>query len=294
MGAAATAMAALALEPWRLEIGGGLIEVRFAPGDFRAGPEAVRQWITNAAQAVTVYFGRFPVAKAVIEVQVVAGRAGVLNGVTYGDVPALTKIRAGEDTTAAQFDADWTMTHELTHMAIPNVPREHHWFEEGTATYVEPIARAQAGTLSVEKVWADMVSGMPEGEPGPNSRGLDRTHTWANTYWGGALFCLLADVRFRDRTGNQRGLQDGLRGVLKAGGNIETEWSLERVFAVADAAVGVPVLMELYGGMKDTPVSIDLPGLWRRLGVVAAGHRVTFTSNAELAAVREAITARRR
>ena len=38
--------------------------------------------------------------------------------------------------------------------------------------------------------------------------GLDNTHTWGRTYWGGAMFCLLADVEIRRRTHNRRGLQD--------------------------------------------------------------------------------------
>jgi hypothetical protein len=41
------------------------------------------------------------------------------------------------------------------------------------------------------------------GEPGPGDGGLDDTDSWGRTYWGGALFCLLADVRFRERTGNR-------------------------------------------------------------------------------------------
>jgi hypothetical protein len=39
-----------------------------------------------------------------------------------------------------------------------------------------------------------MVSGMPQGEPQRGDRGLDGTHTWGRTYWGGAMFCLLTDV----------------------------------------------------------------------------------------------------
>jgi hypothetical protein len=44
------------------------------------------------------------------------------------------------------------MTHELVHMAIASLADEHHWLEEGLATYVEPIARAQDGQLPAAKV----------------------------------------------------------------------------------------------------------------------------------------------
>jgi predicted metalloprotease with PDZ domain len=137
-----------------------------------------------------------------------------------------------------------------------------------------------------------MVRDMPKGVPGPNSHGLDQTRSWANTYWGGAVFCLLADVQYRERTQNRRGLQHALRGILAAGGNIQEEWPITRAFEVADHAAGVPVLGELYARMKDAAVPVDLPDLWRRLGVSADGASVRFNNDAELAAVRQAITAR--
>ena len=39
-----------------------------------------------------------------------------------------------------------------------------------------------------------------------------------STYWGGALFALLADVRIRAATANARSLDDVVRAVLVAGG----------------------------------------------------------------------------
>ena len=73
----------------------------------------------------------------------------------------------------------------------------HHWIEEGISVYVEPIARVQAGQLSAERMWHDVVRDMPQGEPEADDKGLDHTPTWGRTYWGGALFCLVADVRVR-------------------------------------------------------------------------------------------------
>jgi len=292
LGSRSLKIPAKGLDGLQLAVGGGRIDVNFPSGSFGGGSDAIRQWILDAAQSVAGYFGRFPVPRAVIEVHLQVGRKGVFGGVTYGDVPARTKIAVGERTSAEDLRNDWTMTHELTHMAFPNVPRQHHWIEEGIATYVEPVARAQAGLLPVEEVWEEMLRDMPKGLPGSDARGLDQTHSWASTYWGGALFCLLADVQFRERTSNRRGLQHALRGILRAGGNIQVEWPLVRALQIGDDSVGVPVLMELYGRMKDTPVSTDLPGLWKRLGVSATGQGVAFLPDAELSAIRTAITAK--
>ncbi|MEI9898526.1 MAG: hypothetical protein WDN28_32895 [Chthoniobacter sp.] len=211
-------------------------------------------------------------------------------GETFGWEGALIKISLGRDATAADLSDDWVLVHEMVHLALPNVPESHHWLEEGLATYVEPIARARAGQLTPARIWNEMVENFPQGEPEKGDRGLDRTPTWGRTYYGGALFCLRADIEIRRRTGNRRGLEHALRGILAAGGSIETSWSIDRIIAVGDAATGVPVLRELYDEMKDKPVRIDLPALWQQLGVRHQGHTVTFDDTAPLATVRKAIT----
>jgi hypothetical protein len=196
----------------------------------------------------------------------------------------------GQHTLTRQLENDWTMTHEFVHLGFPNMARQHRWLEEGQATYIEPIARAQVGTLTPERVWGDMMRDMPQGLPGPDDRGLDFTRTWGRTYWGGALYCLLADIRIRERTGNGAGLQQALRGVLAADGNIEYDWPIEKALQTGDEAVKVPVMTELYGQMKDKPFAPDLTELWRRLGVELVEGSVRFREDAPLAAVRKAIT----
>jgi predicted metalloprotease with PDZ domain len=120
---------------------------------------------------------------------------------------------------------------------------------------------------------------------------LDFTPTWGRTYWGGALYCLLADIEIRKRTGNRLGLEDAMRGILKAGGNIEVDWPLARALQVGDQAVGVPVLEELYAQVKGTPVKPDLPQLWKDLGVSRQAGVIVFDESAPLASIRRAITA---
>ncbi len=76
-----------------------------------------------------------------------------------------------------------------------------------------------------------MVRDMPKGNPQPGDEGLDRTHTWGRTYWGGAQFCLLADVTIREQTHNRKGLQDALRAIVAAGGTIDQDWPIRKAFA---------------------------------------------------------------
>ncbi|MGH8759929.1 MAG: hypothetical protein ACREVW_10525, partial [Burkholderiales bacterium] len=127
--------------------------------------------------------------------------------------------------------------------------------------------------------------------PAAGDRGLDHTHTWGRTYWGGALFFLLADLRIREQTANRVGLQDALRTILNRGGNNEANWEVRRTFEIGDAATGTKVLAELYNEMRAAPVAPDLADLWRRLGVKLTPDGAQFDDDAPLAGIRKAITA---
>jgi hypothetical protein len=276
--------------PERIAIGGGVVEVSFQSDQFDLPRKALLEWITAAARAVTAYYGRFPVPLARLQVIANPGRRGVSNGVTYGGEDPRTRIRVGQHATQSDLERDWTMTHEFVHYGFPSVPRENHWIEEGSATYIEPIARASVGGLSIEHVWGDMARDMPQGLPAAGDQGLDRTHTWGRTYWGGAIFCLLADVEIRKQTHSRKGLVDAMRAILRAGGNITRDWPIERAFQVGDKGTGTKVLTTLYGKMAEQPVPVDLADLWRQLGVERYGDQVTLRSDAPLAGVRVAIS----
>ena len=276
--------------PAVLRIGGATIEVTFRSDQFDLPRPAMLDWIAMGSRAVSGYFGRFPVPHASLEIMMAAGRrGGRVNGVTYGDGGARSRLTVAQHATAQDLSRDWVLTHEMVHYGFPSMGEDHHWIEEGSATYIEPIARAAVGNLAVTQVWGDMVRDMPQGLPAEGDQGLDHTHTWGRTYWGGALYCLLADVEIRRQSHNKKGLVDALRAINRAGGNIESDWPLERALRVGDKATGGTALMTLYGQMAASPMPVDLPDLWKQLGVRREGGQVTFDSTAPLAGVRAAI-----
>ena len=98
-------------------------------------------------------------------------------------------------------------------------------------------------------------------------------------------------MRIREQSHNHAGLQQALRGIVKAGGSIEQDWPIEQALATADKAVGLKVLSDLYAEMRDKPAPVDLEAMWQRLGVERVpGAGVRFDDDAELAAIRRAIT----
>ena len=281
----------------QIKIGDAVVQVDLARGAMDLPVDTVIAHIQAAISAVTTYYGRFPVAKARILVIPVEDRHGILQGTTWGDMGSFqgfTRIRIGQHTTAAELAEDWTMTHELVHMAFPSLPDDQHWMEEGQATYIEPIARVMTGELKAQQIWQDMFRDMSKGEPGPSDEGLDHTHTWGRTYWGGALFCMEADVKIRRETGNRKGLQDALRAVVAQGGTIDHEWKLPQALAIGDEATGTHVLTRMYAEWKDAAVPVDLPKLWEELGVRSSSDGVQLVPTAPLARVRESITEKKK
>ncbi len=278
-----------------LHIGAATIQVDFATGELDLPPAKILPWVQRAANAVVVYYGQFPVARARILIVPAANRSGVMQGTTWGDMrgmPGFTRIRLGQHSTEKDLAEDWTMTHELVHMAFPSLPDDQHWMEEGLSTYIEPIARVQAGELQAKQVWRDMLDGMPKGEPAPGDQGMDNTHTWGRTYWGGALFCLVADVNIRKQTGNKKSLQDALRAIVNAGGTIDHDWPLTKALETGDKATGTTVLTDQYKQWSSNPMPVDLSKLWAELGVSAGKDGASFNADAPLAHIREAITRR--
>src|SRR6516225_1585749 len=273
-----------------VNICGATIDVRFEGDTTTPTRTDLLTWVRRAGDAVCTYYGKFPVPHLTLDVRV-RGGSGVHSGVTYPEDGGYIDISLGADTSVAQLNADWMLTHEMIHLAFPSTNRRHHWIEEGISVYVEPIARGQAGQLSAERMWHDVVHDMPQGEPDTDDHGLDQTHTWGRTYWGGAMFCLVADVRIRQQTHNQKGLEDALRGILNAGGTINEDWEIERAFAVGDKATGTTVLTDLYREMADKPSPVDLPAMWKQLGISRdTSGAIKFDSRGPLAEVRVGIT----
>ena len=275
-----------ARKPSVVEAGGSDIEVQFDSRLFDLPPGAILDWVTHCAKAVSAYIGRFPVPHATVQIVHSERARGVGNGRTWVFRGARCEVAIGQDATVEDLKRDWVLTHEMFHLAFPSVPERNRWIEEGISTYAEPIARANIGLVSPERVWNDMMRDIPKGLPEPGDRGLDNTHIWGRTYWGGALYCLLADVGIRKATNNHTGLREALRAINAAGGNITEEWPLLRALDIGDRATGVTVLSGLYREMGSSPFPVDLAALWKQLGVQRNGDRIAFDDRAPLAAIR--------
>jgi hypothetical protein len=251
----------------------------------------VRAWVHRAAIAITSFYGRYPVNHVMIEVGITG--SGAVQGGVENDGNHIS-IKLGQDTTAPDLTGDWMIAHEMFHLSQPNVIGSYSWMSEGMADYLEPVARVRIGQISVEQFWRDLVEGLPQGQPEKDDRGLDNTPTWGRTYWGGCMFWLLADIQIREQTHNSKSVRDAAKAVLDAGGDGSQEWPLDRLLDTYDRATGTHVFRSLHDQLGPKPVTTDLDGLWKSLGVIysAKDGSVRFDNTAPLAAVRRGITAK--
>jgi len=273
-----------------MRVAGGKIDITLPEEPMKVSTKDLLQWVRTAASAVSHYYGHFPVPHLTLQIR--AGqRGGVSHGVTYPKDGGLIRISVGKGADVDDLKNDWVLTHEMIHLAFPSMADNHHWIEEGISTYVEPVARAQMGQFPAAVVWKQFILEMPKGQPEDGDEGLDNSPTWGRTYWGGAMFCLLADVQIRERTRNRKGLQDALRAILNHGGVISADWDIEKAFAIGDKATGVDVLQSLYKQLRDKPAPVDLNQLWQKLGVSLKDGEVRYDDHAAEAAIRKAICA---
>ena len=79
-----------------LEIGGGTINVAFAPGEIALPREKVLDWIGISAKAVSTYYGRFPVNSLKLLLVPVDGPR-VRGGTTWGYRGAAIRVLIGRN-----------------------------------------------------------------------------------------------------------------------------------------------------------------------------------------------------
>jgi hypothetical protein len=274
-----------------LRVPGADVRVQFESGNYHLPKDVYIAWLQTAADAVRAYYRQFPVPKLLIKVRSQPGDDVGFATTACEHGQAVIEIPIGESMSGKMLKESWVAAHEMTHLAFPLVMRNRRWVAEGQATYIEPLARLQIHDLSAESVWGDLSTHLSSGLPRADDSGLNSSHSIRRTYWGGAFFCLLADLEIRRQTKCRLGLQDAVAAIDKKGGNVTSDWSVERAFQVGDQAVGLTVLEDLDAKMCDAPYTVDLASIWKQLGVAKADGVVRFDDTAPLASVRHAIEA---
>lgn len=253
----------------------------------------VHDWVLDSAREVGKFWNGFPVPRTLLVLVPVRDRSGVVFGKVLPESAPGVIVVLGEHTTRRELYDDWVLIHELFHLGFPSFEGEGKWLDEGLATYYEPIIRARAGWKSERDVWTEFARDMPQGLAAIEHQGLEHTHD-RGVYWGGAIACLLADMKARKISGGKRGLETGLRALLAAGGHASEVWDLDRAIDVIDRELGAPVLEDIARRYSATGRPIEFERLLRELGVRQKAGGIVLDDHAPSATLRRAIVGARR
>jgi hypothetical protein len=259
----------------------GEIELVVMDGQLKASTDEIAQWVRATALANADLWRGFPVARSTVVMVPTPGEASVPTGHVIAVGGVMVMVLVGSEIEPRALYDEWVLVHEFIHLGTPYIRDTGAWFNEGLATYLEPIVRYRAGWRSAQSVWEEWTGWMGRGVE-PMSKGLEN----GSPYWGGALFALTADMQLRRLTGGRMGLENCVRLILAKEGDVSVTAKTMDTLAIGDANSPEPVLTRLAAAhLSGAPV--DLDALFASLGVhKGAEGTVTFDDAAPLANVR--------
>lgn len=261
-------------------------------------------WIREAANNITLAYGRFPNPSARIVVFPMGGRLWRSDSpVFFGRV-----VRDGGETVELLIDPaqpmdsfydDWTATHELSHMMLPYLRTGQRWLSEGFAQYYQNVLLARAGRYTQRDAWQKLFDGFERGRssvpylsPNQAARGDERNRRM-KIYWSGAALALMADVELRKRSNGAESLDAVLSQFQRCCLPSQRAWSGKELFKKFDSFLDEPLFMNLYRRYADAAGFPDVRPLLERLGITVERGEVQLSGEAELVEIRAALTAPR-
>lgn len=281
-------------------VSGGEIRIALLEPTTGRAPATLIDWAATVAADVAASYGGLPnPSPHVLIIPVGGSRTG--SPVPFGRV-----IRDGGESVEFfvnhyaridRFYADWTATHEYSHLLFPYVRRDHRWISEGFAQYLQNVLLARADRYTPERAWQKLYEGFergrrsrPELSPNAAAAGGTRSATM-KVYWSGAVLALAADLELRRISDGQASLDT----VIVALGDCclpsARAWSGTELLQKLDELAGEAVFMPLYRRYANTAGFPDYAPLFAELGLSVERGRVVPGEQAAKTALRDAILA---
>ncbi len=266
-------------------------QMRLVSLPHRASAPALRQWIEQALDEVTAFYGDLIGKKLNVILVPMRGTSepGLMGTVLRQGTPSVV-IYYGADCEVPSVSKDWLAVHELFHIGNPILEGKIPWFVEGFTTYYQDVLRARAGALGPEEAWADLVDGFqrfcqPQNQLSliEESHELYRSHRYRRVYWGGACLAFIADATIRFRSHGQRRLDDVLYALRRQ--SLKAALNEEDLLAALDEATGEHLISRLAHERRRIAVADWL----RRIGVSGNGSPLRLNDAAPLAELRKSI-----
>ncbi|HVR21056.1 MAG TPA: hypothetical protein VMS65_15195, partial [Polyangiaceae bacterium] len=161
-----------AREVRRLDAQGTSLSMALLDAPLALGADRMARWIETAFGAVSAFYGMPPDTEVLVVIAPIEKERGVKFGRLLPESAPAIVLLVGEKTTERDLRDDWMLTHELFHVGTPSYGAKSGWFDEGLATYFEPLIRVRLGWRSEADLWAEFLRDMPRGLDAMTRRGL--------------------------------------------------------------------------------------------------------------------------
>ena len=154
---------------------------------------------------------------------------------------------------------DWTAPHEISHLSIPYLGREHAWFAEGFASYMQYQIMQKLGICSeqqVREIYAEKIDRVKPYYDSDRdfvsvSKELQSRNHYSVMYWGGASYFMQIDKRLRLEYGQE------LTGFINEYLDCcrMKDMSFEELIESWDRLLGEPLFSDMLQSYQTSPAS---------------------------------------
>jgi hypothetical protein len=160
--------------------------------------QQLQQWLDFSADATTALLGPYPFTMQ-LYLYHRPGKEPVPWANTWRDGAQQVHFYVDPRFNLSHFQQDWTGYHEMAHLALPFLGKDHAWFAEGFASFMQYQIMAQAGVIdsATNAIGAKFARQrqhyLNQHSMRDNARKLLKARRYAAGYWGGAQFFVIAD-----------------------------------------------------------------------------------------------------
>jgi M61 glycyl aminopeptidase len=241
------------------------LEAALLDGVRTMGRELATRWLRNAMHVATLSDGQFPRSRmsAIVMPGAASSEPVQFGMVARGGGASVLLIVSGDASERALLH-DWVLPHELSHLLLPFVEREHSWISEGFATYYQEVLLARAGLITDSEALRRFASSLRSeaGRAGETSlvdesAQLELTRDYRKVYWGGAAYWLSLDVALRGQ-----GISlDGLLARVRQDDAARGLWTARELVARLDSLAGSPLFSRGFEQAASQPFPSFEPAL---------------------------------
>ena len=275
------------------------IEVRPPISDSKAAE--IVTWLQSASSNVSLAYGRFPSTSPRIVVIPTQDRSwGGNSPVPFGRLTRYgedkIELYVNADRPIEDFYADWTATHEFSHLMLPYLDSRYRWISEGFASYYQNVLMSRAGRYTPQQAWQKLYAGLERGRLSRPDLTLNEAaeagvrQARMKIYWSGAAIALLADLELRQRSAGRESLDVALDRLHQCCLSSRRTWSGPELFAQLDQLVDGAVFMPLYERYADSRGFPNVASALKHIGIDNSEDSIRLLRDAPLAYIRDAIT----